>query len=83
MNNPMSHDEKCAIAAIKVWCYWCSNWGDPAEWIYEIWGKGCLGDHFYNKFTVECDCKMDKFYRELSANNQEKLSSWVLRNYHP
>ena len=78
----MTHDEKCAIAAIRIWCYWCSNWGDPKEWIYEIW-HGIIGDHMYNKFIHECKSDMTKFYRELSTNNQELLSSWVLRNYHP
>ena len=82
MDANMSHDEKCAVAAIRVWCYWCSNWGDPKEWIYEVWG-GCLADHFYAKFTKECDCDMTRFYRELSDHNQQKLSSWVLRNYKP
>ena len=78
----MTHDEKCAIAAIKVWCYWCSNYSDPKVWIYEIW-PGFMGDHFYDKFIYECDADMTKFYRELSGNNQELLSSYVLRNYHP
>lgn len=78
----MSHDEKTAIAAIKVWCYWCSNYNDPKEWIYEIW-PGFMGDHFHDKFIYECNADMNRFYRELSSDNQELLSSWVLRNYHP
>ena len=79
----MTHDAKCAVAAIKVWCYWCSNWYDPKVWIYAIWGDGCMGDHMMEKFTKECGCDMTKFYRELSDNNQKLLSLWVLANYKP
>jgi len=78
----MTHDAKCATAAIRVWCYWCSNYGDPKVWIYEIWGK-IMGDHLYVKFTKTCDCDMTRFYRELSNDNQEKLSLYVLTNYKP
>ena len=69
------------IDAIKTWCYWCSNWGVPSEWIHEIW-PGCLGDHFFAKFAHECKYDMTRFYRELSYDNQRKLSAWVLQNYH-
>ncbi len=71
-----------AVGAIKVWCYWCSNWYDPKEWIYAIW-PGIMGDHMFGKFTSECNHDMTKFYRELSSDNQDKLAKWVLANYSP
>lgn len=79
----MTHGAKCAVAAVHLWCYWCSNYYDPNTWIYEIWGQGCTGDHMMEKFTKECDCNMTKFYRELSSDNQELLTLWVLTNYKP
>jgi len=42
-----------------------------------------MGDHMMKKFTKECDCDMTKFYRELSSDNQERLTLWVLANYKP
>lgn len=66
----MTHDAKCAVAAIKVWCYWCSNWYDPKEWIYKIW-SGVLADHFYDKFVNECKSDMTRFYRELSSTHNK------------
>ena len=71
------------INAIKCWCYWMSNWGNPFEWIAEIWGDGVDGKHFFDKFTCECKCDMGRFYRELSEPNQRKLSEYVLKNYRP
>jgi len=79
----MTRDEACAQSAIRIWAYWCFNWDDPNVWIREIWGHGVDGNHFMNKFVNECNSDMSRFYVELSRNNQELLTSWVLRNYHP
>ena len=75
----MTEAMETSIEAIKIWNYWCSNWYNPEEWIYDIWGNGCDGKHFMEKFL---GCKdMSHFYRELSSDNQHKLAEWVLKNY--
>ena len=65
----MTEMMKASIAAIKNWCYWETNWGNPEVWIPAIWGNGCDGKHFMEKFIGECDSDMGRFYRELSSDN--------------
>jgi hypothetical protein len=71
--------------AINKWVFWCYNFTNPKEWIYEIW-KGVEADHLYNKFCGlyeihGCRGVMQDFYTELDKENGKKLLDWVLTNY--
>lgn len=70
---------------INKWVYWCYNYTDPKEWIYQIW-SGCIADHIYAKFKRLYEIfgyrsVMQDFYTELDKENRKLLLQWVLDNY--
>lgn len=73
--------------AIIKWQYWLYNHGDIKEIFHEIWDTN-LADHFYSKFLHFCEKNNNytnfalvELFMELSRDNQEKLTEWVLTNY--
>lgn len=74
------------VSPVSLWVYWCSNYSDPKVWIPKVWPGAVETDHFLKKFLAlrkiySGDETMNRFYRELSTNNQEKLRDWIIKNY--
>lgn len=79
----MSNSEvlSAQLHAIKKFAYFRYNYPRPKEMCETIWGKGCMGDHMWDKLK-SCNFDMGRFYVELSSDNQEKFAEYILKNYH-
>ena len=72
--------------SVTLWVYWCSNYEEPEKWIREVWPAETEYSHFLSKFLSlrkqYCgDETMNRFFRELSSSNQQKLIHYVLTEY--
>lgn len=77
----MTENMSVAIKAIRDFVYFTRNYPCyPREMCEQIWGKGCNGDHFFNKLKGY-DYDMARFFLELSTNNQTKFAEWIINNY--
>ncbi len=76
-----------AIQAIRQFVYYTYNHNAPRDICDGVWGKGCDADHFYNKLMgyinreTRSDSDINRFYIELSSNNQDKFAEWIICNY--
>lgn len=61
--------------AIKNYIYFTFNY--PHNFIESCFGTKTLGTHLKNKF----DGNVNKFFTELSLENQELLLDWIEQNY--
>ena len=71
---------------VILWNYWCSNYTEPQSWIRSIWPAECEYRHFLEKFlhlrnTFSGDEAMNRFFRELSTDNQMKLIRYIETEY--
>ena len=70
---------------IRMWNYWCANFEN--DFIQRAWADNPnLAHHLQNKFDSYYDAVgsygvMNKFYLNLSSDNQEILENYVLNNY--
>ena len=67
------------IKAMRKYVYFTFNWAP--DFISRIWGKGtALTEHFVKKLE-SYDYNINRFFVELSLDNQRKMLSWILENY--
>ena len=71
---------------VTLWVYWCSNYSEPENWIKDIWPAETEYSHFLSKFMslrkqYSGDETMNRFFRELSAGNQQKLIRYISTKY--
>ena len=71
---------------ITHWNMFCFNY--PYKFIESVFGGTHLLEHFESKFlrayeSAGSNGAVNKFFTELSSNNQELLTDWVYDNYSP
>lgn len=69
---------------ITMWVYWCANYPMAEQWIAAVWPGPVEYEHMLSKWNhfiknYPADEAMNRFFRDLSDNNQERLCAYVVQ----